>query len=174
MTRFFSSLNPQEALHVAIFVEERNAAIYQRFAEMFAEFGDPESAEIAAVFWDMSVEEKRHSSLLQMNYQERFGNASCALTEDDLNEMIEVPRLESSGVLVPGEFDAATPRERALKVALDAERSAHRFYSDLIDATSDGPLRRLYIELSTMEDGHVSYLQGMLAMSATMGEKDVQ
>ncbi len=36
MTRTFSSLNPQEALHAAIFVEERNAGIYQRFAEMFS------------------------------------------------------------------------------------------------------------------------------------------
>jgi rubrerythrin len=174
MTRLFSSLNPQEALHVAIFVEERNAEIYQRFAEMFAEFGDPESTEVAAVFWDMSVEEKRHSSLLQTRYFENFGNASCALTEEDLHEMIEVPRLESGDVLAPSEYTAATPRERAIKVALAAENSAHRFYSDLVASTSDGPLRRLYIELSTMEDGHVTYLQSMLAMTATTSQKDVQ
>ena len=174
MTRAFSSLSPQEALHVAIFVEERNAGIYQRYAEMFTEFGDSESAEIAAVFWDMSVEEKRHSSLLQMNYQQRFGNARCALTEEDLREMIEVPRLKAGDVLAPSEGTASTPRERAIKVALDAEKAAHQFYSDLIAATSDGPLRRLYIELSTMEDGHVTYLQGMLAMTATSGTNDVQ
>ena len=35
MRRTFASLNAQEALHVAIFIEERNAAIYRRFAEMF-------------------------------------------------------------------------------------------------------------------------------------------
>jgi rubrerythrin len=174
MTRLFSSLSLQEALHVAIFVEERNAEIYQRFAQMFTEFGDPESAEIAAVFWDMSVEERRHSSLLQAKYLERFGNASCALTEEDVREMIEVPRLESSDVLAPSKSPTARPRERALKVALDAEHSAHQFYTNLIPTTTDGSLRRLYIELSTMEDGHVTFLESLLAMSAATGEKGVQ
>ena len=112
MTRSFASLNPQEALHAAVFVEERNAGIYQRFAEMFAEFRDPESLEIASVFWDMSVEEKRHSSLLQSQYVERYGNASCALTEEDLQEMIEVPKLESSDFFAPVEL-AKPARARA-------------------------------------------------------------
>jgi len=58
--RSFASLTPQEALHVAIFIEERNAEIYRQFAEMFAEFRDPESLEIAAAFWDLFNEERRH------------------------------------------------------------------------------------------------------------------
>jgi hypothetical protein len=52
--RDFVSLNAQEALHVAIFIEERNANIYRQFSEMFAEFRDPESLEMAAAFWEMS------------------------------------------------------------------------------------------------------------------------
>ena len=49
-------------MHVAIFIEERNAELYHRFAEMFVEFRDRESLEIASVFWEMAVEEKNHSS----------------------------------------------------------------------------------------------------------------
>ena len=173
MTRSFASLNPQEALHVAVFVEERNAGIYQRFAEMFAEFRDPESLEIARVFWDMSVEEKRHSSLLQSRYLEVYGNTSCALTENDLEEMIEVPRLESSDFFSSEQIARPVARERALKVALDAEKSAQEFYGGLVERTEDGELRRLYIELATMEDGHVTYLQGMLAASAVGGDPGV-
>jgi len=52
--RDFVSLHAQEALHVAIFIEERNANIYHQFSEMFAEFRDPESLEMAAAFWEMS------------------------------------------------------------------------------------------------------------------------
>ncbi len=63
--RNFASLNAQEALHDAIFIEERNAGIYREFAEMFAEFRDPESLEIAAAFWDMSNDERTHGTLLQ-------------------------------------------------------------------------------------------------------------
>lgn len=173
MTRPFASLNPQEALHAAIFVEERNAGIYQRFAEMFAEFRDTESLEIASVFWDMCVEEKRHSSLLQNRYLEHYGNASCALTENDLQEVIELPRLESSDFFAPVEVAMPVARERALKVALDAERSAQEFYGQLVERTEDGELRRLYVELATMEDGHVTYLQGMLAASTVSGDSGV-
>ena len=80
MQRAFGSLDPQEALHVAIFIEEHNAAIYHRFAEMFTEVRDSESLVIASVFWDMAVEEKSPRGILQVKDQERHGNASCALT----------------------------------------------------------------------------------------------
>jgi rubrerythrin len=174
MTRAFTSLNPQEALHAAIFIEERNAEVYHRFAAMFNEFRDPESLEIASIFWDMAVEEKRHSGVLQMCYQERYGNASCALTEQDLQDMIEVPRLEDGDVFASAETTQKSARERALQVGLTAEKNAHDYYARLVEQTQDGPLRRLYSELSTMEDGHMTYLQSMLAASAIGGDKAVQ
>jgi len=173
MQRAFSSLNPQEALHVAIFIEERNAGIYHRFVEMFIEFHDAESLEIASVFWDMAVEEKRHSGILQGKYQERFGNASCSLTDQDLQEMIEVPRLEDADLFAADPATQSSARERALQVALAAETSAHDFYTKLVEHTEDGPLRRLYTELSMMEDGHVVYLQRILATSSTGSDKGV-
>jgi len=173
MQRAFSSLNPQEALHVAIFIEERNAGIYHRFAEMFTEFHDAESLEIASAFWDMAVEEKRHSGILQGKYQERFGNASCSLTDQDLQEMIEVPRLEDADLFAADPATQSSARERALQVALAAETSAHDFYTKLVEHTEDGPLRRLYTELSMMEDGHVVYLQRILATSSTGSDKGV-
>jgi rubrerythrin len=173
MQRAFSTLNPQEALHVAIFIEERNAGIYHRFAEMFTEFHDAESLEIASVFWDMAVEEKRHSGILQGKYQERFGNASCAMTEEDLQEMIEVPRLEEADVFGADPTTQNGAREKALQVALAAETGAHDFYTKLVEHTEDGPLRRLYTELSIMEDGHVVYLQRMLTTSSMGSDLDV-
>jgi rubrerythrin len=171
MQRTFSSLNPQEALHVAIFIEERNAGIYHRFAEMFTEFHDSESLEIASVFWDMAVVEKRHSGILQGKYQDLYGNASCSLTEEDLAELIEVPRLEDADLFAAGPATQISAREKALQVAMVAETSAHDFYAKLVEQTEDGPLRRLYTELSMMEDGHVVYLQRMLTESATGSSK---
>jgi len=166
MRRTFASLNPQEALHVAIFIEERNASIYHRFAEMFTEFRDPDSLEIARVFWDMAVEEERHSTVLQERYQERYGNASCALTEEDLQDMIEVPRLDDGDVFADSATAKDSARARALKVALAAEQGAQNYYLHLADQTQDEPLRRLYNELATMEDGHVAYLENVLSAAA--------
>ncbi len=168
MKRSFASLDPQEALHVAIFIEERNADIYHRLAQMFVEFRDPESLEIAGVFRDMAAEERGHGTLLQSKYNELYGNRSCSLTEEDLLEFIEVPRLEKSDLLSGVGGNA---RKRALQVALDAEESAQTFYKSLAATTAKGPLQRLYGELASMEDGHVIYIQRKLSPQS-VAEKD--
>jgi len=164
MKKPFISLTPREALHVAIFIEERNAELYHRFAEMFAEFRDTHSLEVASIFWEMAAEERGHSTQLQQRFTERYGNASCAITEDALQEMIEVPTLDNSGL-----FDdpkaAAKPgmRERALHVALAAEIGARKFYAELAGMTCDYGLRGLYRELAEFEDDHVSCLEKKIA-----------
>ncbi len=166
MKRAFSSLSVQEALHVAIFIEERNASLYHRFAEMFVEFRDLESLEIAGVFWDMAVEENHHSTRLQQLYTERFGTSSCAVTEEDIVDMIEVPRLEDGNVLSGDPRDATSARERALQVALAAEQNARKFYAGLAEHTPDSKLRRLYQELAEFETDHVEFLERKLTRTA--------
>ncbi|HEU5401123.1 MAG TPA: ferritin family protein [Terriglobales bacterium] len=166
MKRTFSSLSVQEALHVAIFIEERNASLYHRFAEMFVEFRDLESLEIAGVFWDMAVEENHHSTRLQRLYTERFGNLSCAVTEEDIVDMIEVPRLEDGNVLSADPRDITSARERALQVALAAEQNARKFYASLAEYTPDAKLRRLYQELAEFETDHVEFLERKLTRTA--------
>ncbi len=167
MKRSFAALSAQEALHVAIFIEERNAEVYHRFAEMFVEFRDSESLEIAAVFWEMAIEERRHSSMLQTKYMERYGNARCAVTEDELIELIEVPRLEEGDVFAVGRDAEVPARDRALQVALQAELSAMQYYTKLMEQTQEASLRRIYRELAQMEDGHVAYLEARLTHATT-------
>ena len=161
MQRSFVSLNPQEALQVAISIEDRNAELYHRFAEMFTEFGDEESLEIAAVFWEMGIEERSHSSILKQNYIERYGDAACPITEQDVMEIVEAPKLENGDVFAAGH--GVTPgRVRALNVALHAEADAQQFYSKLAKQTPAGPLRDLFQDLAEMEDSHVAYLESKL------------
>lgn len=160
MKRSFASLSPQEALHVAVFIEERNAELYHRFAEMFVEFRDVESLEIASVFWDMAVEERHHSTLLQERYTERFGSAACSMTEEDLQELIEVPRLEDGDVFnAAAAASGGTPQERALQVALSAELNAQKFYADLVSITTDPRMKKFYGELSEFESDHITFLE---------------
>lgn len=160
MQRSFASLRPQEVLHIAICIEERNAGIYHRFAEMFSEFGDPESLEIAAVFWEMAIEEREHHALLQSRYSEQYGIAIPSLTEQELIEFIEVPRLENADVF--GAPDGVTARRSALQVALHAEVSAQLFYSEMVEQTTDAILRQTYNNLAQIEDGHISFLESKL------------
>jgi erythrin-vacuolar iron transport family protein len=166
MKREFTSLTPQEALHVAVFIEERNAALYHRFAEMFVEFRDLESLEIAGVFWDMAVEENHHSTKLLELYAERFGNTACTVTEEDICDMIEVPRLEDGDVFASDPHNTNSARERALQVALVAELNARKFYSGIATATTDTKLRRLYKELAEFETDHVEFLERKVSQTA--------
>lgn len=164
MKREFSSLTPQEALHVAVFIEERNAELYEQFAELFAEFKDPESLEIAQVFWDMSHEERQHGTLLQERYFDRYGTQACVVTEEDIREVIEVPRLEQGDIFaVARAKGAVSPRRAALQVALEAEQTALRYYAQLVDKTHDKGLRQIYSELANFEADHTDFLQRKLA-----------
>jgi rubrerythrin len=162
--RGFASLTPQEALHVAIFIEERNAGIYAEFAEMFAEFRDPESLEIAAAFWDMSNDERGHGTMLQQRYVDRFGTRPCAITEDDISELIEVPRLENGDIFTLSKLKVGrSPRQMALEVAAAAEESALKFYRRLAASAADTDLKALYQEFVELETSHGSWLQEKIA-----------
>ena len=124
-------------------------------------------------FGDMAVEERRHSGVLQEKYQERYGNASCVLTEEDLQDTIEVPRPGHGEVFRDPTTAKDSRREPALQVALAAEHSAQNYYSRLAEQTKDTHLRRLYNELATMEEGHVAYLENVLSALASE-DKGVQ
>jgi rubrerythrin len=170
MKRTFNSLTEQEALHAAVFVEERNAEIYHRFAEMFVEFRDDDSLAIASVFWDMAAEERHHSTLLQNRYQELFGTQPCALTDDDIYEFIEIPRLEDADVFSTATAqDHRSPKERALQVGLTSEIGARKFYNDLISSCKDPRQTRLFTELADFEGEHVAFLERKLADASRQG-----
>jgi rubrerythrin len=159
MKRRFSELSSQEALHVAIFIEERNAEIYEQFAQLFEEFKDPESLEIAHAFEDMAEEERHHGSMLQEVYTARFGTQSCVITEEEIREVIELPKLDNVDLFAVVRSGTVSSRALALQVGLDAEKSALRFYVQLADCTHDPELRKLYTELAEFEVGHAAELQ---------------
>lgn len=168
MQRSFSSLTPAEALQVAISIEQRNADVYHRFAEMFAQFGDEESLEIASVFWEMAVEEQGHRSLLEQKYAQMFGSLSSKLTEQDMIELVEVPKLDGADI-----FESASgisARDRSLQVAVQAELTAQQFYERLVEKTPEGALRQMFRHLARMEDGHVAYLESKLASDSAKTE----
>jgi len=159
MKREFTSLSPQEALHVAIFIEERNHELYRQFADLFQQFGDPDSDEIADVFLDMAEEERGHGTLLQERYAQRYGEETCKITEEDIRELIEVPRLENDIFAIARAGATASPRHHALEVALAAEEGAERFYARLMEHTEDPDLYALYRELAAFENEHVALVR---------------
>jgi len=164
MQRSFASLSPQEVLQVAISIEERNAELYHRFAEMFTELADADSLEIASVFWEMAIEERHHSWQLQQRYAELYGNRTNSMSEQELVEIVEVPKLEDGDIFASPQ-DAPPARLRALNVALRAELGAQEFYVKLVEQTARGALQDIFRYLAQVEDGHVAYLEQKLAQT---------
>jgi rubrerythrin len=168
MKRDFASLSAREALHVAIFIEHRNADIYRQFAELFDGFNDPESCEIAATFWDTAEEEEQHGSDLQRRYHDRFGPELCAITEEEILDTIEVPRFDSGNIFAIARAQVArVPRNQALEIALTAEQSALKFYTRLCETTDDPDLRELYEELAGDESDHTNVLRKQIRQGIT-------
>jgi len=77
----------------------------------------------------------------------------------DLVELVEVPRLEEVDFFPAPERNKVSARDRALQVALNAERGAQKYYASLVEKAEPGPLRQLYCELAEMEDGHVASIE---------------
>lgn len=160
MKREFASLTAREALHVAIFIEQRNAEIYAQFAELFEGFNDPESVDVAAAFWDMASEERHHGTELQARYAERYGAEPCAITEDEIRDAVELPKFQSGDIFAITRAQVSrVPSVQALELALAAENSALKFYTRLAEMTEDDVLRELYEELAGDESAHTRALE---------------
>jgi len=158
--REFASLSAQETLHIAVFIEERNAQIYMQFAELFDGFGDRDSLEIAEVFREMAGEERRHGTMLQQRYFELYGADVCPLTEDQISEFVEVPRLPDGQIFAITRAGLGEPpRHKALEIALAAEHAAMRYYTQLAGNATDPDLKDIYRELAEIEDGHADQLR---------------
>jgi rubrerythrin len=118
----------------------------------------------------MAAEERHHSTLLQNRYQELFGQQPCSLTDDDIYEFIEIPRLDDADVFSAANAqDHRSPKERALQVGLTAELGAKKFYSGLVESSKDPRQKRLFTELADFEGEHVAFLERKLAEASRQG-----
>lgn len=162
MKRDFASLSLREALHIAIDVEERNTQLYHRLGEMFSKFC-PDSPQIVSMFSDLANLERQHGILLTARYVERFGGVHADITEEDIWNLIEMPRLRVGDILAAAEAsDVALARRMAFEMALATERSTVNYYARLVEATPDPALKALYEEFVAFEQEHTDGLEQAL------------
>jgi rubrerythrin len=155
MTRSLAELSPQEIVKVALWIEERNARIYENYAEMF-EWYEPDAAR---AFREMAREEREHGRRLAALYAERYGEATCDLTDADIRELVEAPVFEDGEAVI---YDRVS-RRQAFDVGLQAERRARAFYAELAERAEDPALRALFAELAHIESEHEAFFVRKLA-----------
>jgi rubrerythrin len=138
----FAQLSLDDALDLAVLVEEEARERYDDFADFLERRYTPEAA---LFFRFMARNEERHRKELVDKRRARFGILPSRLTRAAVFE-IEAPAYDEMTAFM-------TPRE-ALHVVLRAERHAYHFYSEALAHLRDPAVTALFRELRDEEVEH--------------------
>jgi erythrin-vacuolar iron transport family protein len=138
----FARLKLQDALDLAILIEEEAEERYLEFAEQMEAFFTPEASRF---FRMMAVNEAKHGHELSLRRQARFGDAPVAVSRDMIWE-VEAPAYEKARAFIK-------PR-RVLEIALASEIKAHDYFQKAIPHIADPEVKKLFEELRLEEVEH--------------------
>jgi rubrerythrin len=138
----FAQLSEQDALDLAILIEEEAEERYQEFAHQMDLHHTPDAA---SFFRFMAGNEARHRDQLALRRADRFGDAPRRVTRAMLWD-VEAPDYD--------EARAFMSARRAMDAALRCEQKAHAFFVGALTAVRDAAVRSLFEELRDEEVHH--------------------
>jgi rubrerythrin len=138
----FSRLDAQDALDIAIVIEDEAQLAYEHLSAWVAGDGNAEAAQF---FTRMAALEKRHKEAIQSRRTALFGDAPPR-HDESAPWQAEVPDYEALG----REVDL----EDAFAVALDAEVRARDFYAEAIEYVDEATVVELFEWLKKAEIEH--------------------
>jgi rubrerythrin len=144
------SLSLQDALDLAIAIEEEAQARYDGFAKIT---GGRYEGDASDMFRQMASYESRHREDLAERRRELFGSAPRRITAEDLDD-VEAPHRGAPRVFMSA--------RQALEVALASEEKARDFFSEAIGRVDDGDVRALFQDLVREEEKHVRLVRERL------------
>lgn len=146
----FSQLRLQDALDLAILVEEEAEERYLEFAEQMDATHTPEAARF---FRFMADNEAKHGRELRSRREARFGDTPSAVDRSLLWD-VEAPAYEKARAFM-------TARQ-ALEVALDSETKARDYFTQALPHISDPEVKHLFEELRLEEVDHQEMVRKQL------------
>lgn len=147
----FAALSLQDALDLAVLIEEEARERYEEFADQMEAHHTPEAA---GFFRLMAGNEEKHRVELAARRHERFGDAPSAVTRAMLFD-VEAPDYD--------EARAFMTARAALGVALRSEEKAHAFFVAALPQLEDADVRALFDELRREEIEHQELVRRELA-----------
>jgi rubrerythrin len=133
-------LTTLEVLTVGIKAEMAAQTLYAKMKEMSA------AKDMQDTMDYLIGQEKRHEAFMRKAFKDQFPEVE-----------IKVP--ENTIVPMPGELGEDAGMKELFDVAMDAEKKASVFYSDLAAKTRDPNSRKLLEYIASMELSHLSILQ---------------
>jgi rubrerythrin len=146
----FRTLSLQDALDLALSIEEEAKERYEQFAKIT---GGRYAGDAADMFRQMAGYEAKHWAEIDRKRRELFGDAPRGITADELDD-VEAPDRGA-----PRTFMSA---RQAIEVALAAELKAHDFFDEALKETKDPSVRILFEELREEEKHHVKLVGAWL------------
>jgi len=139
-----ATISLQDALDLAILIEEEAQERYLEFVDQMALHHTPEAARF---FASMAENERKHGEELRARRQRLFADAPRRVTRALLWD-VEAPDYDQ-----PRAFMTA---RQAMEVALRSETKAHEFFVQALPHVSEPEVRRLFQELRDEELVHQS------------------
>jgi len=156
----FASLSLQDALDLAVLIEEEAQERYLEFVDQMEQHHTPEAARFFAT---MAKNEEKHGEELRARRRSLFGDAPRRVTRAMLWD-VEAPDYDQ-----PRAFMSA---RQAMAVALASETKAHEFFVSALPHVADPEVRALFQELRDEELLHQSLVRE--AMRALPPGKDAE
>lgn len=157
----FERLSLQDALDLAIMVEEEAS---ERYGELAAQMETHHTPEAAEFFKFMVINETKHGDELSARRKQLFGDAPRNVDSSMIWE-VEAPEYESVRVFMTA--------QDALAVALRAEQKAYRFFESAVKHVTDAEVRTLFEELKHEEIEHEDLVRKELAKLPADSKVDV-
>ena len=146
----FTSLDLQDALDLAILVEEEAQERYLEFVAQMEQHHTPEAAEF---FRAMAANEEKHGAELRARRRALFADAPRRVTRAMLWD-VEAPDYD--------ETRAFMSARQAMAVALRAETKAQEFFVKALPHITDDDVRLLFEELRDEEVVHQTLVREAL------------
>ncbi len=146
----FRSLNLQDALDLALSIEEEAKERYEQFSKIT---GGRYEGDAADMFRQMAAYEAKHWGELDRKRRELFGSAPRRITPEAIDD-VEAPDRGQ-----PRTFMSA---RQALEVALASEEKARDFFAQALGQVKDPAVRTLFEELRQEEERHVALVTAWL------------
>jgi rubrerythrin len=138
----FASLSLQDALDLAILVEEEAQERYLEFVDQMEQHHTPEAARFFAT---MARNEQKHGEELRARRHSLFGDAGRQVKRSNLWD-VEAPDYDQPRALMSA--------RQAMEVALVSETKAHEFFVNALPHLADPEVKRLFQELRDEEVMH--------------------
>jgi rubrerythrin len=143
----FASLSLQDALDLAILVEEEAEERYLEFVDQMEKH---HTGDAATFFAAMARNERKHGDDLRARRRSLFGDAPGRMKPSMLWD-VEAPDYDQSRAFMSA--------RQAMQVALASEAKAHEFFVRALPHLADPEVRRLFQELRDEEVLHQSLVR---------------